>query len=53
MVEALFPVGVGSEEERLPKILSLLETLALRYGDETIRDLYFFNPDHNSFEWLE
>ena len=53
MVEALFPPQEGSDDERLPKILSLLETLSVRYGDETISDLYYFNSERSRFEWLE
>lgn len=53
MVEALFPMQEGTEDERLPKILSLLETLSVRYGDDTIRDLYYFNSERSRFEWLE
>lgn len=52
MVEALFPPNEQSEDERLPKILNLLETLAIRYGDESIRDVYFFNSERGRFEWL-
>lgn len=52
MVEALFPPNEQSEDERLPKILNLLETLSIRYGDESIRDVYFFNSDRGRFEWL-
>lgn len=52
MVEALFPPQEGSEEERLPKILNLLETLSVRYGDDSIRDVYFFNSERGRFEWL-
>lgn len=52
MVDALFPPQEGTEEERLPKVLNLLETLAVRYGDESVRDLYFFNSERGRFEWL-
>ncbi len=52
MVEALIPPNEGSEEVRLPKILNVLETLAVRYGDENIRELYFFNTEQGVFEWM-
>jgi hypothetical protein len=52
MVEALIPPHEASEEMRLPKILNLLETLAVRYGDDTIRELYFFNAEQGTFEWV-
>jgi hypothetical protein len=51
MVEAVFP-PTGNAEEQLPQILEMLGTLADRYGDEAIRDLYFFNVQHGKFEWL-
>lgn len=50
MVEAVFPPS-ADHEKYLPNILEMLSTLATRYNDESIRDLYYFNAETGKFEW--
>jgi hypothetical protein len=50
MVEAVFPPSTDNEKY-LSNILEMLSTLATRYNDESIRDLYYFNAETGKFEW--
>ncbi len=53
MVEQAFPVGKSPKEENYDQIVAMLNTLAERYQDETIQDLYYYNEDEKKFQWNE
>lgn len=53
MIEEAFPALKQGKEINFEGVVSMLNTLANRYGDDRIRELYYYNEKSGSFEWNE
>jgi hypothetical protein len=51
MIEASFSSGSGNTDYE--GMVAMLNTLADRYKDDHIRELYFYNEKNSTFEWNE
>jgi len=53
MIEELFPPNPQGNIVEFERVIAMLNTLADRYKDSSIRDLYFYNEKDGNFYWNE
>ncbi len=53
VVEAVYPTSASGEITEVEGVLAMLDSLAQKYEDETIRELCYYNETDGTFHWNE